>query len=627
MQSLIDKGIDFIASEQAKNGGFLSLSSAKPEDFSSASKLHSVFLTTFILSCLANLPETEKIKKVKAKSAKFLLSQKSKFWSFNYWVRGSKESEIMPYPDDLDDTFCALSAINEYDPEVIGGDVLACATQMLTALEQKEGGPYKTWLVSEDGGNIWKDVDLAVNSNIGFFLSQQGVFLDSLTGLVEKAVRKKNYKSAYYPSFYPTIFFISRFYKGKLGSKLVDFLIRRRKKDASWGNPMDTSLAVLSLLNLGVKASRVSKSVDFLKKEAKKGYKPHPFCFDPSVKGVKHYAGSSTLTAAFVIDALVKYFSLIQKPKQEIIPTFGRQVARRIYQNVKKYFLTLDTDLKEEALQALSKIEKINENREISLTPYFFALSLGKIGKKVKRNLLVSLGEANIYGWIAYTLYDNFLDDEIDSKTLPVANICLRKLSLIFADILPKKTGFYGLFNKIMDSLEAANTWEVKNCRNIKKPVDFKDYQKLADRSLGHALGPLAILFSLSYKTNSIEVKGLLSFFKHYLIAKQLNDDAHDWERDLKKEQINAVGSLLLREFKQKRLNIPQLQKLFWLQVVKEVCEEILKNCKKARKEIRKIKIITDSSIFEKLLQRQENSIEKALTERQKTLSFLKKYS
>ena len=38
------------------------------------------------------------------------------------WDRKTKEHVTMPYPDDLDDTFAALAALQQYDPRIIGGE-------------------------------------------------------------------------------------------------------------------------------------------------------------------------------------------------------------------------------------------------------------------------------------------------------------------------------------------------------------------------------------------------------------------------------------------------------------------------------------------------------------------------
>ena len=162
----------------------------------------------------------------------------------------------------------------------------------------------------------------------------------------------------------------------------------------------------------------------------------------------------------------------------------------------------------------------------------------------------------------------------------------------------------------------------------------------MAEKSLGHALGPAAILFSLGYSDKSSEVKSLMKFFKHYLIARQLNDDAHDWEKDLKMGHINAVGAAILKNIKTKEhkdkgvvrgqlSNIKSnelFQRVFWYEVVVDVCQTVLNNVQLARKALQQISIITDPRLFERILVKVEESAKKALKEREETLKFLKAY-
>src|SRR3990167_4386977 len=106
----------------------------------------------------------KKFNKIKKKFFCFLPPQKSSSWTFNYWAKNSKEYKTLPYPDDLDDTFCTLSALCNYDKNLIDGKVLAKITRLLEQQEIRIGGPYKTWIVPTTSPKIWYDVDLVVNS-------------------------------------------------------------------------------------------------------------------------------------------------------------------------------------------------------------------------------------------------------------------------------------------------------------------------------------------------------------------------------------------------------------------------------------------------------------------------------
>lgn len=651
---LIDKGVEYLATQQQKDGSFLSLSSPNPRNFSDARQYHTIFPVFLVLSCLGVLEETAKIQMIKRKAAAFLLSQKSEHWSFNYWVRDTKEAKQLPYPDDLDDTFCALAALYQYNPKLIDGSAMAKIVTLLTAVEEKEGGPYRTWLVPPDAKKVWKDVDLVVNSNIAYFLLLHDIRLPNSTAFIESAINTSSYASPYYPSIYSIIYFISRFYRGRKMKQIRDFLLSKRDSSGKWANPLYTALAVSSLINFGTPPAKLKKSVAYLiRKQTKGSWKPYALCVDPEIDRKRYYAGSSAVTTAFCLEAMAKYESKLKAQMSKRKTTtqnlklvhLEKKIYKEVVRKARRRFSKLDDDLKKQALKQLGKTLKRDKNKQIVLMPYFFARTVGKRDDELKHDFLVKLGLANLYGWIAYTIYDDFLDEEGDPKLLSVANLCLRESTTIFDTALPQKSEFHPFVRRIGDTIDAANTWEVTHCRvdpnklmklaklkSLKIP-DYGDYSQLAEKSLGHALGPAAILFSLGYSNKSPEVKNLMKFFKHYLIARQLNDDAHDWERDLEMGHINAVGALVLKKARQKKISFKKMEKdmtpfqeIFWYEVVADVCQAVLDNVKKARDALQQISIASQTHMFEKILSKIEQSAKQALKEREETLKFLKAY-
>ena len=147
--TVIEKGVAYLYSVQEKNGSFLSLSSSHSNTFNDKPFYHTTFSTSLILSCSHWINPSTKLNIIKQKAATFLLTQKSRHWSWNYWIRKSKESKQRPYPDDLDDTFCALSALFLYNPKLIDGESFSYIVQLLSLLEIQEGGPYRTWLIKK----------------------------------------------------------------------------------------------------------------------------------------------------------------------------------------------------------------------------------------------------------------------------------------------------------------------------------------------------------------------------------------------------------------------------------------------------------------------------------------------
>lgn len=603
MMVSIDKAIGFIKNQQRKDGGFWSWSSGDKDNFKKTKRYNSVFPTALILECLNLIDDSNEIKKM---AADYLIKQKNESWSFNYWMRNGKENGTMPYPDDLDVTFCSLAALYNYNLKLIDGGAMAKIVTLLTIMEKKVGGPYKTWLVSEEANDIWKDVDLAVNSNVAYFLKLQEIELPNINKLIKSAIDKEKISSPYYPSIYPMVYFISRFLKSE---KLIEIILKR-KKNGYWENPLNTALATSALLNLGVDLKKIESSVNYLIDNQNKdgSWKADAFCIDPAINRKTYYSGSDFLTTAFVVEALNK-FQAFREKKLVKKDKIGEGIHIEILKNVKK------------RIKIVGEIPKKNCRRSITLLPYIFCKSLGKNGKNISRDFLVKCGEATLLGWIAYTVYDDFWDGEGNKKMLPVANVCLRELSYVYNGILPN-TGFDEVFNKVMDEMEMANLWEIDNCYDSKKLAEYGDYSQLAKKSLGYALGPVAILYKLGFNKNSREIKDIFSFFKYYLIARQLNDDAHDWEEDLKRNFINPVGREIFRKTKLKG----KFREVFWNETVVNISNIILMNTVKARKKIRGIKLIEKPELILSVLESPEKSAEKTIDEQKQALKFIDGY-
>jgi hypothetical protein len=553
---------------------------------------------------------------IKQRIVNFLLAQRSQQWTFNYWQKESLEYEQLPYPDDLDDTFCALSSMYKFDPGLITGEALAAAINVLTAQEVKPGGPYRTWLVGEDSDDVWRDVDLAVNSNIALFLSQQKVELPELIAFQEHNIQQENFRSPYYPSFYPIVYFLSRCYRGNLGYKISGHILRHQNIQGYWQNPLDTALAVTSLLNLNFPPEQLKSAIQYLLESQDNGsWFTSPFCFDPNIEEQKYVAGSESLTTAFCCEALCLYQKAIKASQDRPQASLTEdEVYQQTVELVKHRFESLESELRETALSVLQKTMSNDPKRMISLLSLNFDRSLGK---EAERKWLLKLGAANIYGWIAYTIYDDVLDNTPNPLLLSVANLCLREVTTVYGDFSQQYPGFNALFEQVMDGIDSANIWEIKHARTevnrelikLSALPDYGDYKLLAQRSFGHALGPVALLFI--HKLNSAkQIDAVQQYFTHYLIARQLNDDAHDWLEDLQQGQLNSVGVLVLQQWLTGRSLpqditldlLPQLQQFFWDNVIDAVVNLIDSHIAAARQEYRNMDFLIDTDYLDSLL-------------------------
>jgi hypothetical protein len=112
-------------------------------------------------------------------------------------------------------------------------------------------------------------------------------------------------------------------------------------------------------------------------------------------------------------------------------------------------------------------------------------------------------------------------------------------------------------------------------------------------------------------------------FFSHYLIARQLNDDAHDWLEDLQHGYINSVSAPMLQFFTPK--DISSLQEYFWKKHIDIVCGDIMNEITKAQVALKKIIVLHKVTFLEQLLEPLEHSAAQAIADRDKTRHFLER--
>ncbi len=226
-----------------QEGGYASYSSPFGQSFRPDKTYYTTFAPALMLACLADIPEAQVIR---TRLASWLLDQKSDTWSFNYWAKAAPQRATLTYPDDLDDTFCALLGLYLHDPALVPEAALGSVVRLLLATEDQVGGPYRTWLVSRDVPAVWQDVDLAVNSNIACFLEQVGSPLPNLDAYMQAAIVAGKLQSPYYPSAYPVLYYLARAYHGTARQVLMSRLYQL-KHNGRWGTPLQTALVLTAL--------------------------------------------------------------------------------------------------------------------------------------------------------------------------------------------------------------------------------------------------------------------------------------------------------------------------------------------------------------------------------------------
>jgi len=641
INSLIQKGIFLLRTMQNNNGNFTSYSSYQKDFFHSEAHT-TTFYTACILQSISHLEPQNTVKSIQQKAIDFLIQQQKSNGSYNYWDRYSDDYQKLPYPDDLDDTALSLAAIFLTDPSLIDGKILSSFTNTLISLESSEGGPYFTWITDRSSPLAWKDIDLAVNTNIAYFLSLQGVSLPNITAMIKKSIESQTYTSTYYEGVIPIYYFLSRVSLLPKKNILIEDISKTQIQHL-----LDQALVLSSLIRLHAPITFIEKHLEnlLLLCEKQNIHQTFPFVRE-KIQGPNtiFFSGCPAFTLASILEALSLYKKNLRETKINHITPADTLYTTIVY-NIRNRFFDLDPNFAKTANTFLDVILERDKHKTIGLIGYISTQSFSQnLQKKIPTDLFVSIGVANFFGWMAYTIYDDFFDQESQIQYLPLANLCLREVTKIYENILPKTTGFCEFFHAIIDTLDTENLLEVTKKRAKKDNQSLVlppltgsfTFEKTANKSLGHALGPLCVLFFLGYNEKSSEVLFLKSFFQSYIALKQLCDDLHDWQQDLCIGNITPVISLLLQDYAIKKnqkiqllyldTDMAQLQELFWFETLEKIVIQGNIFAKKAREHLKANSIIEFPQILEKLLLPLETSLEEVKAEQIRMIEFLESY-
>ncbi len=638
----IQRGVAYLAEQQQADGSFKSFSSPSQMPFQADRTYQTCFVPALILSALA-AGRPAGSRPIRNRLATWLAGQASGHQAFNYWAQDAPERQTLPYPDDLDDTFCALSALRLHDKNLIGAPVLAQAVKLLLATETTVGGPYRTWLVPDNAKPVWLDVDLAVNSNIAYFLSLASNPLPNLVKLIDQAVIDDKLASPYYPSDYPISYFIARGYHGHQKPALIKKLEQLLDKAH---NALERALCLSSLARLEAPGD-YGETLDILVAlQAPDGSWPAAaICLDPAISNKTYYHGAASLTTALALEALQLH--------RQIKPATTRVVRRagaasgspsahrqKILKLAHQQCQPLAADLRAMTISSLDKLATGRDGQEIIGLTEALSHSLPPESSKHSSDMISALSLANLYGWLAYTIYDDFLDEEGKPVLLPVANVAMRNSLDCYRQALPGHPNFNQLVGEIFDVIDGANAWETTHCRlsvqgkrlAIGTLPDYSDLSKLAERSLGHALTPLALLLNQGVSQDSAAFRQLKQAMKHYLIARQLNDDCHDWPDDLRHGHASYAVVKLLTDLDIKpgvHLLSPLLAKMrrhFWRVGLPALCDEMHHHVHLSREALANVDNLKSGNIINRLLDGIEDSIEDTKSQQHQAESFLRQY-
>lgn len=474
--------------------------------------------------------------------------------------------------------FLILGSLAHHKPGFITGEVLARTVELLTSLEQAEGGPYYSSIDT-------KEVELDTNIAIAYFLASQDIEIPSLTQLIEEATSNNDFKTKHLGSNLVLMYVTSLFYQGDRRQELLSHIY-----NTSPQNELEEEL----------------KSI------------------------IEHFpikTTSSETTFQFT-------------PEEEVF-------MKKIFDHAEERFRDLPKDMRDLVLEVMKKTIRGNPDKQMSLMTLYLRQALGEQGREIPDELLVETSLANIFYWTAFIIYDDFWDedDKAYPRALPVANLFARHYSTYFTTLFPPEKGFTEFFQTLMDKLDSANNWETTSCRArvegntfyIPETLpEYGSYEQKYEPASGHILGSVALFLKLGFTIESAEVTNLIGYFRHYLIAMQLNDDAHDWEEDLERGTLSTVVVMILEEIKKKfpDKTILDLEKdkelitdIYWFTVIQRACTEAIHHTTKSREALAQISLITNSTPLAKYIDKPDRIAQQALDEYTRSVEFLKNYS
>ncbi len=602
--------LELLRAEQQADGSFLGWTSPERYAAEPRERYRSTFVSAQIVQALAEaqLPEAGSI----LEGASAFLKTQFLDGSANYWSRNSEEFSRFRLPDDMDDTACALAALVAAQPALKqDGELLGQFTRALIECETQPGGPFHTWRISPEAEAKWLDVDVAVNANIAFVLSALDVSLDPLWAYLDEAVAQNRFASPYYPDQIAILLFLSRLPRPAWRESLLKAWMSLRQSDGSWGNSLNDSLATISLRKLDApRETYISVQAKLIESEVEGS---HAFCLDPAQQGVTYFAGSPALEAALRIQACAG------QAKSEVAPISAvpenDPMHTRVLKEVRSLLPNPETELGRRCEAMIQRIEGFDSKRQITLTPKWIARALDR---DISEDLIARLGRANVLGWAAYTAFDDVLDGDAGPELVSPAALFLRRMSDEFSAIHPQHAEFQAWWRSIIDRIDAANADELAFMRNPAQPPAMPDIRGFAERSLGHAIPAVAIMIEEGYAIHSAETQALFEAFRWYITARQLHDDAHDWETDVKRGQLNSA-SLRLRDALSE-----DAPSDFWTRAIVEHCDDVFLACKKGRECIVMCSPIQRPELLMVLFDRIEQGTREALEGRETSLAFIK---
>lgn len=619
----------FVATQQNANGYFESVRYTLNKE-SCYETVHTTYYTSSILCMLFTQQQETYAQKIIKNAIHFLTHENLHKSQWNYYAKCSKYFGTVP--DDLDDTSLALAALRLYTHTSHTVEKLYTAIHTLIDNEMKPGGPYYTWLVEKKLRTTWINSDIVVNAHIHYFLSLHDINSKPLIEWIDAHIQEADLRSEFYLSPITILYCITRASTGIRNKKILQLL---RRYQSRIHNPLLRAHYVTAYLRAGGNPRHIKTHIlQLLALPKTKRRKPYPVFIEKQTKNTIYFSGCTAYTSTAYIEALSQYeYYNLKKQKTDTVKRYHAQIIHNISKYIPVHFQKsliphiqkfLSSEPKQKNILPTGILNDIVKTK----TPIF-------IPQRITETLTI----AHILGWTGYTLLDDWYDNEQSSTDIPSIHYAISHTRALLLSCAPHQEAVEYIEKTLLNihaKLEKERTLRRYQIQN--NQLQISDLQpivvhhtSLYKKSFGHALSTLMILLHAGYSIHSPEFRACELFFRHYLTAQQLHDDAHDVFIDLQRGHISSTVALLLNLYKNeypKNTTIHLvddmhiLKQLFWTKCINTISFNIASACKNARRYLG-MTPFKNKSNFISLIKSLEDAAQQACLERDMVTRFL----
>lgn len=605
---------------QQNNGAFQSFSTATPES------VDSIYFTSLILLSLATIPKKDyppEITSIVDRALHFLLTNSSISTTWNYLPRNT----FSPYPDDVDDTFLALSAIEHWKKDYLTPERFAHITNTLIRCEVAPGGPYKTWITEANSNPPWNDVDYVVNTTIHRWLCAHNIDLHPLQTFLNTQNASQNTSSLYYHN---------KFFVGYLIDTPEKLSVTEKEEMGELsnnGHPIEKIISAIQCIRTNIRIDTVSNNqshkhdthLSHYYEELITRALSHKVPFDFYIEKIEstkyHYAYCTAMEIALCIELLVTTSAVANKKcsAQYLLVTESattNQLYSRALEHLSQVRETVSSifsdseNIRDFFVKQLDLLIKKSPNE--LLLPYYYYESLhSHLQKRITPAELVTISSAHAVGVITFTLQDEICDRHISPEQIPYVTSGSIAMESLFQRALFQIASHESL-RVILYRMNTALIRETRQDNNT--PLSRGE---LGNKSIGLVCGILAIITIVGGNYSAEDSEKIVHIFSKYLSARQLLDDCHDWPDD------HAAGRTT---WVTQEINTDPRPAYFWNHVFPKAYHETIADLKTCKEIISSLRMTRDTSFLAQIIDTIEATFTKTYSERNHVLQFICTY-